>query len=624
MANSITLYSISELLEKQFFIPSYQRGYRWTKQQVEDLLNDLYSFATKKEKQPKEFYCLQPIVVKNHSWERGSNGQKESITGWEVVDGQQRLTTLRILFTFLIKEHLRGETLKKEYGYDVFRLDYETREDTEGFLNDIKEGNDENIDFYHISDAYKTIREWFEKHSGQRDVREAILRTLVYNKDNQKPEGVVQVIWYQIGEKTNPISTFIRINLGKISLKNSELIKALFLQDRNFADLASTEGNNELAKLRQLEIANEWDRIENTLQDEDFWWFLNKGQNDIPARIEFIFDLITAVAKKENNLLVESIGDDRYATFRFFYKNFDKKTNFEFIKHEWAIVTDYFNIFLEWYNNSEWYHYVGFLINSGENIVDLLELYKNNNDTKQKITDAFKSKIGEKFNNVKWALDDDNQHYINFSYNKNYQQVKELLLLFNLEYIVRQSQHKTLIYKFPFKAFKEESWDLEHIDSYTDNPLTNRETQILWLQNAQSDIPEISTDTSLNSRINNFIQSAKTKENFENLQGEIVKLAGEDGTDSITKNNIGNLTLLDAGTNRAYGNALFLTKRKKIIQKDSKGTFIPICTKNVFLKYFDQSGTSTKRWSESDIKEYREVIASTLIDFLPPKPLELN
>ena len=50
-----------------FVVPSYQRGYRWTKSQVNRLLTDLFDFRTEKEKGNKmvgDFYCLQPIVVK--------------------------------------------------------------------------------------------------------------------------------------------------------------------------------------------------------------------------------------------------------------------------------------------------------------------------------------------------------------------------------------------------------------------------------------------------------------------------------------------------------------------------------------------------------------------------------
>jgi hypothetical protein len=203
-----------------------------------------------------------------------------------------------------------------------------------------------------------------------------------------------------------------------------------------------------------------------------------------------------------------------------------------------------------------------------------------------------------------------------------------LLLLFNLEYIVKKCESKTLIYKFPFKSFKEIikedgkiiSWDVEHIDSFTTNPLKDRNSKLVWLITAKEDLKDELKDETLKERINDFIENKNSGEDFENLRKEIITLAEEDENDEATKNNIGNLTLLDAGTNRGYGNALFPTKRRKIIEKDKIGVFIPICTKNVFLKYFDPKGTSRTKWSIEDIKNYREVITETLNEFLPNKP----
>jgi hypothetical protein len=79
MGNKITTLSISELLEKDFYVPAYQRGYRWTEQQVIDLMDDIYSFAIKKNKSQKEFYCLQPIILKKR--------QSQGSDVYEVIDG---------------------------------------------------------------------------------------------------------------------------------------------------------------------------------------------------------------------------------------------------------------------------------------------------------------------------------------------------------------------------------------------------------------------------------------------------------------------------------------------------------------------------------------------------------
>lgn len=625
MENTIKLYSISELLERDFYIPSYQRGYRWTKQQVEDLLNDIYGFAIRK-KADNEFYCLQPVVIKPHKWERiNTDGTKEKVKGWELVDGQQRITTIKILLSYFIKTHLTGKTFKERFNKDVFSIDYETRSDSEQFLNNIIENDYSSIDFYHISKAYCTIDNWVKEKVKKEqmmldDICDSILRTLVYNVKNQKSEGVLQVIWYQIEDGKNPIDTFIRINLGKISLTNSELIKALFLQDGNFGD-----DKNDIAKLRQLEIANEWDRIENTLQDEDFWWFLNKGENKKASRIEFIFDLICAVAKKNNPQIIELIGTDKYATFRYFYQRLDGKNNFDFIKTEWATVTDYYNSFLEWYSNPVWYHYIGFLIYCGDDIVVLFDLTYSNNTTKEDITKELKKRIKARFDSVKWAIDENNQPYLDLSYAKPKQKqyIKELLLLLNIQYVIEQCESKSIIFKFPYKSFKKESWDVEHIDSFTENPLSDRFTQIEWLSTAKNDlddVEEFKKDLKLEGRIKLFIEEEKSKESFELIQGEIIRIAGEDTNNDLLKNNIGNLTLLDAETNRSYGNALFPTKRRIIIEKDMNGTFIPIWTKNLFLKYFDLKVSSRTKWSETDIKKYRKIIADRLIAFLPPTP----
>jgi uncharacterized protein with ParB-like and HNH nuclease domain len=63
MADKITLRCVHDLLDCHFIIPSYQRGYRWTDQQVNDLFDDIWKFNQKGEKTKDEFSCLQPVVV---------------------------------------------------------------------------------------------------------------------------------------------------------------------------------------------------------------------------------------------------------------------------------------------------------------------------------------------------------------------------------------------------------------------------------------------------------------------------------------------------------------------------------------------------------------------------------
>ena len=104
--NNISIKTINDLLKSNFFIPSYQRGYRWTEQQVTDLLNDINEFSPKEipNTNEKTWYCLQPIVVK----------QKDE-NEWDVIDGQQRLTTTFLILHYLNQGYIANRQ-KKLFG----------------------------------------------------------------------------------------------------------------------------------------------------------------------------------------------------------------------------------------------------------------------------------------------------------------------------------------------------------------------------------------------------------------------------------------------------------------------------------------------------------------------------
>lgn len=122
--NTLELKSIAELQNLAFYIPDYQRGYRWTQRQVEDLLNDIFEFS---QKDNAGIYCLQPLVVVPRSSDEQpldkAHATKVNMQ-WEVVDGQQRLTTIRLIL----------EVLGRFRFYDIT---YQTRRDSAEFLNGI-------------------------------------------------------------------------------------------------------------------------------------------------------------------------------------------------------------------------------------------------------------------------------------------------------------------------------------------------------------------------------------------------------------------------------------------------------------------------------------------------------
>ena len=155
-----TQKTINELLKERFYIPAYQRGYRWTEQEVNDLLDDIYEFNTGAPEKPLQ-YCLQPLIVK-----------KEHEGRYEVVDGQQRLTTI---FIFL-------KLVYNMTSQEPYKLEYATRQGSQDFLEKLSnyDGNinSENIDYYHITKAYNKIKKWLEDKVNQGIPRFTIVSTM--------------------------------------------------------------------------------------------------------------------------------------------------------------------------------------------------------------------------------------------------------------------------------------------------------------------------------------------------------------------------------------------------------------------------------------------------------------
>lgn len=554
-ANIITLKSVNELLELNFSIPSFQRGYRWTKIQVNDLLNDIWEFTQKKEKPKDEFYCLQPIVV---SLKDGK---------YTVIDGQQRLTTICIILSFL-------EDIMKILGKQIFTIEYQTRKDSEMFLKTIDYSKrDENIDYYHICQAHEAIKEWFDQRDGTTKIN--FLNTLL--RDNESGNNV-KVIWYEVNEQTDHIDIFTRINMGKIPLTPSELIKALFLLKDNF------QGDEETKRLRQLEIAGEWDRIEYALRNEEFWYFLQDGFIEYDNHIEFIFDLMS-----------NKRGNDKDFTFRYFYKRFNETKD---IETAWQEIKNYFLTFQEWFTDRECFHLVGYLIAVGANIKDL------KNESINKTKTEFKLFLTEKI-----------KTYVNFqvgelNYEDDKSEIRRALLLFN---VITLATNTDTNMRFQFGRYKNENWDIEHIHSVQSEIPTTTKHQEDWL----SEVLQFTADQKLKSRIGKYLETPQNQRTeFDILYNDVV-IAYSEGGKIEDINDISNLALLDASTNRGYKNAVFPIKRKTIIKKDHIGTFIPLCTKNVFLKYYSDSVEQMTFWGEKDRNAYKDSIVFVLEPYLP-------
>jgi hypothetical protein len=515
----LTEKSIAEIIKEKynFFIPSYQRGYRWTDTQAKELLSDIWEFS-EKDKSQNEWYCLQPIVV-----------LKNKDNQYEVIDGQQRLTTIYLILKYL--------------GYkDSFSIKYETREESENF--------------HHILEVKESIEKYFKSN----EIDKETFKETFLNK--------TKVIWYEVDSKVKnvreeSIKIFTRINMGKIPLTNAELIKALFLNSSNFKD-----SNSEQIRLKQLEIAGEWDRIEYALQNKEFWWFLNKDENKIATRIEFIFDLI---------FKSEESSTDPYFTFN--------KFKSEFSIEKWSEIKQAFQTLESWFIDTEMYHKIGFLISLGDAIKKIFEYSKN------KSKSEFNKHVNELIKNKLPKEEIDKLEYGPDSF-----QIRCLLLWHNIHTLIQNKNGR-----FPFDKYKENKWDIEHIHATADESKLSQDNLDKWIED-------------------NWVESTIDKENnrIKELKEKTEKLSDEELIEiknlilGDADNFIQNLCLLDRTTNRSYKNDSFKYKRIQIIERDKKGVFIPIATRNVFLKLYNKNVTQMELWNPTDREAYLEDIKNSL------------
>lgn len=593
--SSICLKPVNDLLTdaegepRRFWIPAYQRGYRWKPLQVTQLLDDIWEFIQTSEGGKREaFYCLQPLVIKQLDDGRS-----------EVVDGQQRLTTLYILLTYL-------KTLVAVLEKNRFKINFETRgEANEPFLAAIDlSKSEDNVDYFHICEAYKAVELWFHGKDGSQKLK--LLQHLL--NDNETGRNV-QVIWFQLSENDNPVDAFTRLNVGKIPLTNDELIRALFLRQ-------GANPSTETESL-QLQIAYEWDQLEKSLQSDAFWYFLSNELGLSQNRIGFLFDL---VARADG--LPEGVQHDAYGIF--YAYNLKLKSGGSAPKNEWLKIKQVFMQLEEWFEDRKLYHIVGFLIHQGVSIGTIRKL--SDVSTKSEFEQRLRQNVFERTigggslaDLERSALTVQVRESLNgIEYGRHSSKIRSLLLLFNIATLLDNDCSNI---RFQFDSFKLGQWDIEHIRSVTDDQPQRHHERIEWMKHALGFFISLDSEEELRIELKTFIASSQGEDAdkaFESLYERVIKYFHE-SDDTDTDHGIANLTLLDSGTNRSYKNAVYAVKRKRLLEIDQAGIFVPLCTRNVFLKCYSPRADNVIFWSKEDRESYQEVMVETLVRFFCKK-----
>ena len=308
---------LKDVVNFSYVIGSYQRGYRWDKVNVRELLEDIFEdklvedhrflrnnyidendvITELNSKVRDTEYCLQPLVLKN-------NNKNNNIV-YSVIDGQQRLTTLYIVIKALC-------SVSDKKFPEKFSIEYKSREKSKEFLQTLSDKSKaDNIDAAYILQAYHFAKEWLlKRNKAFIDLLDenyvkcdesrlvSAFATYIYKILLEK----TKFIWDEIDESSADMNKkeqkiFADRNTGRLELTDSELIKSLFMNPGYYG-----KGKVNL-KDRQILISEIWDIYENELHNDELWKFLplstsEKYEYELLTRIDAIFLLLI----KKNNI----------------------------------------------------------------------------------------------------------------------------------------------------------------------------------------------------------------------------------------------------------------------------------------------------------------------------------
>ncbi|MDR6906419.1 hypothetical protein J2X63_002105 [Agromyces sp. 3263] len=555
------------------FVPAYQRGYRWGNEEVGRLLDDVWASGG-------DPYYLQPVVVKSLPDGR-----------WELIDGQQRLTTLFLIFQYMMTEGLQNAGAG-------FTLEYETRGGSSDFLsNPSEDRRRENIDFHHIFAAYAYIDRWFD----QFDHRKQWAANRFYDYLFES----VRVIWYEAPKELDSIELFTRLNVGRIPLSDAELVKAQLL-----AKLHHRAGFSD----RSEQTAAQWDQFERELRVPEVWSFVTTRDEDDPTRISLILDTLA------DRLGGPPPGEHRprYYTFETLRPAIDADP-----QSFWDDVVALHSLIVGWYEDRDIFHKVGYLIATRKHtFASLLSAVAGlTRPALQAKLDGF---IAVHLNLTAGQVAD-------LDYQKSSSKCSDVLLLMNVE-TVRLRADSTE--RYSFHAHSRGVWSLEHI--HAQNALDIKRDEKVWAEwlrlhrNAVADVPSLdeALRSDLLAEIDGVLEAIADPRvvaigtQFDQVKARVeqaLTAREDDSEDGV--HTISNLALLASGDNSALSNSTFEVKRREIIGRDKNGSYIPACTRNVFLKYYTEADDQQIHfWGVQDREAYLRAILAAVAPYLRPDP----
>lgn len=585
--SSLNEVKVSALLDGNnlFEIPEYQRGYRWRPEEVLTLISDI------SESTDGNGYFLNVLILQKN---------KDS---YDIVDGQQRLTTLSIL-----------ESICENNNKTIT-----------GLLKNNRSASDKHFICMAEKAACKklTNEKNFKDFKGKLDN----CRFFIYEIDGTKEEAA---------------KVFERINTGKIPLSSAELLKASWV----------SEGKD---RIKQKVRASRWQRVEELLQDDDFYFFIcpNRERRRYQAtRMDYVLELFFSINKEQSDYK------------KYFNTEYEKNPIFLYNKltKDTAPKTDLFReienfvfdfLYTYCYLNITVHNYTGYLLYT-KNHKDEFTVFKSQYNAWKKWNEK------DEINNVpalgvkdlqilaQELLSDNNKKIEALTKDQDDPIIRQLLLLS----MVIWYTEKNLPFDFVRYA-STKGWDIEHIharnqENYDyktvcnlfeaakkhrffdgcieaakfieDNlvPYDTEKKNEKEIEDFEKDIPNMNSHYQngldylanlINAVVNTRTKKTESSELFTKLDNGyyniLPPLPEEDWI-----NKIGNLILLPASTNRGFGNWPYPLKcayLKDACEKQSE--YIPFCVEEKYDIQKQEQVEWTVDASNEYLKELKKLFA---------------
>jgi len=578
---------------KKYYIAPYQRGYKWASSEPNDAVCLLISDLFDAERNSLNEYYLQFITTKSSKTNDG-----EFVL--EVIDGQQRLTTLTILLSVL--GHIIGD---EEKTISNNLLLYEVRQkvtvffqkyiyknigmlmtdDWDGYIKKYPENDEQDI-YYLYSAANKINKMLVEKFS--KDI-EAVKKFRTYLLDN------VRIILNHIENNIYCEEIFSNLNDNKVELTSSELIKGLILT--NVA--RETPNTDKIIKYKEkMELwagmGRQWDEISHWANREEIkkFYFSNSGN----VLDELLF-LLALDDKEFDKTTDKSKKNAVFNHFQLQVKNKSKTTKkiFDTLKEIKSVLN-------EWFNDKEFYNSLGYVLFSRKSpkktIKDYISFFRKEKPELDK-------ELKQSINNI-LDFDIDELRYPN-----NNSEIFDLLLALN---VFRDGE------RFDFTAFSSQKiWSIEHIFPQTPDELENElsEKDISTLKSLCDN--NLGDFEKIKDKLREHEEIMDIKNVYNSLSGKMNKKSCV--LDSNEKKvlyclikieklqSVGNMALLTGPDNSSNGNGMFDKKRNNIVRRISQGSFVPKHTYDVFSKLFSKDITyDLTIWTPNDIDAHLKEI----------------